>query len=231
LTDLALLRLLQLADSALPVGAAAHSFGLETLTAEEVVTASDLAPFLRDYLQEAGVLEASACRAGFACGANLRGEAAALPAHLAAWREVNETLSAMKPARESRAASLSLGRRFLRLVREVHGGPAITAALESAEIHASPAFGFAGAVLGLDEDSVVLACLRQALGAIVSASQRLLPVGQTAASILLWELNADICATVERSRGLALNAACAFVPMLDCASMRHPALFTRLFIS
>jgi urease accessory protein len=220
-TDLALLRLLQLGDSALPVGAAAHSFGLETLTAEEIVTADDLAPFLRDYLREAGVFEAAACRAGFGCATDIEN-----------WQPVNEMISAMKQARESRSASASLGKRFLRLARDLHGSNVLQAAWDAGgDIHASPAFGLVGAALGLDEDAVALACLRQALTAIVSASQRLLPVGQTTASVLLWELNADVCAAADRSRGLALDEACAFAPMLDCASMRHPALFTRLFIS
>src|SRR6266498_4353079 len=62
---LALLRLMQLADSALPVGATAHSFGLETLVAEEYLEVQQLGLFLRDYLEEAGVVESAFCCLGY----------------------------------------------------------------------------------------------------------------------------------------------------------------------
>lgn len=93
---------MQLADSALPVGSAAHSFGLEMLTADGVLAADSLPSFLRDYLQETGVLEAAFCRAGHRQAG-------------VGWTALNQQLSARKPAQESRAASLTLGRRFLQL--------------------------------------------------------------------------------------------------------------------
>jgi urease accessory protein len=123
---------------------------------------------------------------------------------------------------------MQLGKRFLRLVFDVSGDSRLDRA---GDIHSSAAFGLAGAALGLDEDAVVAACLRQMVAAMVSAAQRLLPLGQTAASVMLWELSADIAGIVERSRGIALDDVCCFTPMLDCASMRHPGLSTRLFIS
>src|SRR5271154_2125303 len=92
--DLAFLRLLQLADSALPIGTLAHSFGLESLVSAEILTAGKLPDFLRGYLQEAGMLEAVACREAFQLA---RPRSERFPA--ARWIEINDSLSALNPAR------------------------------------------------------------------------------------------------------------------------------------
>src|SRR5271167_3418793 len=60
--NLAYLQLLHLADSAFPIGALSHSFGLETLVAANQLRATTLEIFLQGYLEEAGVTEAVFCR-------------------------------------------------------------------------------------------------------------------------------------------------------------------------
>jgi urease accessory protein len=107
---LALLELMHLADSALPVGTAAHSFGLEALIAEEKLDVLHLESFLHDYLEEAGIVEGAFCRLGYRL-ASLEDQAV----FSVEWLDLNDRLSALKTARESRAASAALGRRFLQL--------------------------------------------------------------------------------------------------------------------
>src|SRR5258708_8285124 len=63
--ELAHLRLLHLADSTLPIGSLAHSFGLETLVSAEILHAGDLPEFLYGYLREAGTREAFTWREPF----------------------------------------------------------------------------------------------------------------------------------------------------------------------
>jgi urease accessory protein len=229
--ELAHLRLLHLADSALPIGSLAHSFGLETLVSEELLQVSDLPEFLQGYLQEAGTLEAVASREAFHLA---RAENKEFDA--ARWIEINDCLSALKPARESRVASATLGRNFLyaalglgdfRLLRNAR-----EASLEAGSpIHQSAAFGLVSCALAFDETRTVLAYLHQMCACLVSACQRLMPLGQTEATRILWNLKPTIVEVTAGSESLTLETVSCNMLLLDWGAMEHPALTTRLFIS
>jgi len=202
-----LLRLLQLADSALPMGATAHSFGLETLLEEGFLSNSQLEGFLAENLRESGVLEASYLRRAW------RGEKLA---------ELALEFEARRPARESREASFKLGRRFAELVN------AVSDIYLPTNLHYPIAFGAACAALGISEEAAALAYLQQSVTGLVSVCQRLIPVGQIAASRILWNLGPVIAGAVRRSETLEVSC---FSPLPELGSMRHPSLETRLFIS
>jgi urease accessory protein len=233
--NLQFLRLLQLADSALPIGSAAHSFGLETLTVEEHLETSQLGIFLGEYMREMGRQEATFCRLAFRLVTQCGEDEAALSA---GWDRLNMQLDAYKTARESRGASSTLGRRFLQLVGSLAEHVALSVALQQARgpggtCHYCAAFGLTGATLGIDEDTTVLAYLHQSLAGLISACQRLLPLGQSQASAILWHLKATLLEVAAVSEEQALHPEKVFVcaPLLDLGSMRHPYLMTRLFIS
>jgi urease accessory protein len=227
-TDLAFLRLLHLADSALPIGTLAHSFGLETLVSAEILKASDLPSFLHGYLQETGMLEAVACREAF----QLRGQRFSA----AGWLEINDCLSALKPARESRAASAALGRNFLQAALSLDDFPVLQEARQASLnsmslIHHAAAFGLVSATFNFDKSSAILAYLHQMTASMVSACQRLLPIGQNEATRILWNLKPAIAETSERSAMFTIDTVNCFTPLLDWGAMEHTALPTRLFIS
>jgi urease accessory protein len=79
--------------------------------------------------------------------------------------------------------------------------------------------------LGIDEDAAVLAYLQQSVTGLVSACQRLMPLGQVAAARIVWNLKPAMI-----QAALAKELSC-FTPLPEIASMRHPLLETRLFIS
>lgn len=227
--DLAYLRLLHLADSALPIGALAHSFGLESLAACGLLTPAAVPDFLGGYVEEAGVLEAVFCCEAFRL-------AGATPFDDQHWVKLNQRLSALKPARESRAGSAALGQHFLSAFIALGDFPMVRQALTAAReapcaVHHSPAFGLVAAVLELDEERAVLAYLHQSLTSFVSACQRLMPIGQSEATRILWNLKPALIEAAERSREHTIDDACCFTPMLDWGAMEHSALTTRLFIS
>jgi urease accessory protein UreF len=65
----------------------------------------------------------------------------------------------------------------------------------------------------------------------MSACQRLLPLGQSDAAALLWQLKPVILETLCYARSTNVDEVCLSQPLMDLASSRHPDLHTRLFIS
>ena len=169
--------------------------------------------FLRDYLQETGALEAVFCRAAYRADGP-------------EWPLLNQQLSARKPAREAREASLMLGRRFLQLFCTLENGE-----VPGGDAHYATAFGYAGRMLGIAGELTVAVYLQQSVTALVSACQRLMPIGQQRAARLLWDLKPVILEAAQASATLEIETVAAFTPMVEMGSMRHVALETRLFIS
>jgi urease accessory protein len=223
---LSVLQALQLADSALPVGSLAHSFGLETLVFDEDIAhdaqscPTMLAWFLADSLTESLLLDAVYCRE-----AHLRARSG-VPVF-----DLNRRVSALRMARESREASLTMGRRFAALAAALDRSAALADLAGQEEMHHSVAFGFTFGILAIDADVTVSAFLHQCVLNTISAAQRLLPLGQVQANRIAWDLKPAILRAVEQSRSLSWENACSFAHLPELASMRHCCLPTRLFIS
>jgi urease accessory protein len=226
-----LLRLQQFSDSALPIGGAAHSFGLESLVDSALLERDGVEGFLADYLVEAGTLEAAYCAAsGRLSSGGDTGRA------IDEWLALSVELGSRKPARESRDGSAAMGRRFLDLAARVSNIRLLVEASERArhnktQTHLAVCFGLVAGAMGIDDEVAAGAYLQQSITSLVSCCQRLLPLGQTQAHQILWNLKPEIADAARRGAATPPSSVCSFMPLVDMASARHPGLQTRLFMS
>jgi urease accessory protein len=115
-----------------------------------------------------------------------------------------------------------MGRRFAELFN------ALTAKQLPTSLHYPIAFGAAAALLTIPEEASAAAYLQQSITGLISACQRLMPIGQVAASRAIWNLKPAIRDAVSDSER---PVSYCFTPLPELGSMRHSSLETRLFIS
>ena len=231
------LSLLQFSDGLFPVGSYAHSFGLETHVADQVIRdASGVECFLLSYLQGAvaptDVVAALASRkAALSERAVARMEQCTL---------IDHSLDAMKPASELRDASRQMGRQVLRIAANLgghftlHGLTAdLFLAVEREETpgHHAIAFGVVGAAVGWQEMEMACAYLYSSCSALVASALRLLPLGQLAGQQILSALAPSIARLSADVQGKGIADVWNFAPGIEIAAMRHANLDARLFRS
>ncbi len=230
MTDsLSFLVALQLADSAFPSGGFALSHGLESLVHDGKVC------------DEATLL--AAIRMLLAGQAGPTDAVALVGAHRAAragddetlWA-VDNTLLAMKLARESRQASLRGGKRLLALAPNVTDTPVIIRFCDAVRTGATPgtytvALGALLAGLAVEERDAALVYLHGLVANLTGAALRLLRFDHEAAQRVRTALAPMMVAQADGACTASWREMASATPRWEIAAMRHVYAETRLFIS
>lgn len=223
------LRLLQIGDSALPIGGYTHSWGLEAALGRGIVQdAATLERWTRFWLLQTlapleGVIVAAVYRA--ACGDDW-----------ATIRRANDLLTAALAPPSIRNASAEMGEQLLALAATWSWSVTSVQRFREKAASRSPwnhavAFGFLGAAAGEAARSTLTAYLHQAVLGTISAGVRAVPVNPTHGQQVLAYLHDDIEDAADRFAAAELENAGAGCPFYEILCDEQTRLYTRLFRS
>lgn len=209
---------------AFPVGAFSYSHGLEWMVESGQITdRASLESFVTALL-DFGDLQADAA---FLCAAH-RAEATDLPLVL------EEALS-LRGASELAAESINQGRAFVKALQlEGTDYPRLTVLHQAAPDDAVPhsiAVGAACADAGVPIEAAVESWLHGAVANLVSAGQRLIPMGQRDGVAALMALKPHITNFAQKAMETPLDQITSASVAVDIAAMFHETQYTRLFRS
>jgi urease accessory protein len=227
MTTQALLALLQLSDSAFPSGSFTHSYGVETLINQKLVT-------------NTGELQAfvTSCITNVVATADARAaHAAATATDLETVLELDRALYRTKAASELRNACLQTGRRLTEEASLHVESPLLHAYAHTLRsdttLGCHPiAFGVVSADLGVEPSDVAAALMLTSANTMLQAAMRLGRISHRDTQAILHRLRPLIDDLTCQIEGAGFNAPLlAFQPLQEIASMKHERAEARLFAS
>ena len=235
--DLALLRLLQLADSGFPSGAYTLSNGLETLVAEGAIdNASDLAAFVRVHLlAKFARSDLIALLAAHDAGGEPP-DRAANDDRVEQIVAIDRRLTAAKIAADDRIGSARVGRRLATEVARLVPSAALSGFLDAIEDrrtagNAAVAFGLAGRALGVEPRQTALAASSALVIGLGAAAVRLGLIGHGAAQRLIVDASPEIAAAVDAAARGHWSDLRPSAPQIEVALAAHEIAAARQFAS
>ncbi len=217
------LSLLQLVSPALPVGAYSYSEGLETLIEWGTIrNRQTLKHWLEQELSYGAIRTEAAVM--------LRAYQATVLNNKAALIYWNSWLSAARETSELRASSWQMGQSLMRLLLAIKPIEAQNVCLEG-ECNYAVSLGIFAALEQINQQSLILGYLHSWATNLITAGVKLIPLGQTAGQILLYELHASISGAAIEIISLEDDELSSCSWGLSLASMAHETQYTRLFRS
>lgn len=216
--------LMHYSDGVLPVGAYAHSMGLEGLVQEGVIqTAADLGVFLeRDVIDS--LLRTDIPLASHAWRTSAENDLRFLA-------ELDELSLAARPSRQLREALSKIGRQQWKVYQQTWAQQQGEELLCWKYFQSPVVMGHIFQKEGTPREAVAWSLCYQTFSMVLQSALKLLPIGPRATQELLHSALEVCCEKLDKSLDVPVEEIGASNPMWDLAAARHEQAPARMFIS
>ena len=227
-TTAELFGLLQMGDSAFPIGGFSFSAGLEGAVAAGMVrSVDDLADYTRTLVCAAARLDATAALEAFRAIGQSR---------LTRLSSIDHRVLEMKLSPESRTMTLRLGARLCSLLRAISPSPLVERWGEMVDradgrVTLPVAQAVGASLFDLGEQGLFAASLYGAASVVLNASLRLMRVSHYDTQHILLSLGPLVEQLYERYGSSDIEAMSTFTPLVDIAASLHERGQGRLFMN